>query len=117
MKKLLLSGSFLLSLAAFSQTSISNNPLPENQVVNTGTTPRVSAFIIYPNPAHEYFRIKSEQEDAIGDVRILALDGRPVRTYQKPKPEKFFVVGIDPGVYRVEATIGEKVFFERLVIE
>jgi|GEM_PF-4844452 len=109
MKKLLLSvGLIALTFSAFTQTSV-DPP--------AGTSIEQNILVIYPNPAREVFKIRYNGTEEITDVTIRDVDGRKVKTYDKPKPEKFFITDLTPGVYVVDITVGSKVVSHKLIVE
>lgn len=72
---------------------------------------------LYPNPATESFEVlRPEGSGSIERLVIRDNKGRKVRTYDKPKPEKFFIADIDPGLYWVIIVIEDNVYVEKLLI-
>lgn len=124
MKNLLLFvGSFAFSLNIWSQTTVA-----QDHARITGKTASTSSKLaqleenevqkisLYPNPATEYFEVRHPYDAPIDRLVIRDNNGRRIRTYDKPKPEKFFIADLDPGVYSVIVTIMGETFVERLII-
>lgn len=113
MKKLLLLGSLVFSISAFAQTSTSD----AGDIYKIKQETSEVKIIVYPNPAREVFFIKyDETEGPIEQVMLLSHDGRKIRTYEKPKPEKFFIADLDAGVYTVWVQIADKFYVDKLTI-
>lgn len=71
---------------------------------------------LYPNPAVESFEVIHSFNQPIEKLSIRDNNGRKVRTYDKPKPEKFFIADLGSGLYSVEVTILGNTYQTKLVI-
>ncbi len=60
------------------------------------------SFALYPNPANEYFQIKTEA--AQSTVRILDIAGREVASYHAKNNERISVNELPAGLYWVEVS-------------
>ncbi len=63
-------------------------------------------LLIYPNPAAEYFEVLRSSSDPIDRLIIKDNKGKKVKSYDKPKPEMFFVDDLSSGEYFVFVKIG-----------
>lgn len=94
----------------------------ENITVNVNSTAGIGEVLmdqdlaLYPNPATEYFEVFHNYNSPIIRLVIRDNNGRRIRTYDKPKPEKFFIADLGSGVYSVAITILEETYYEKLVI-
>jgi hypothetical protein len=73
-------------------------------------------LFIFPNPAAEFFEILRSSTDPIERLTIRDTKGKKVRSYDKPKPEMFFVDGLSSGEYFVSIKIGVTTNVLKLII-
>lgn len=73
-------------------------------------------LVIYPNPASEYFEILRSSTDPIDRLIIKDNKGKKVKSYDKPKPEMFFVDGLSSGEYFVYVKIGAITNILKLIV-
>lgn len=71
---------------------------------------------IFPNPAVEFFEILRSSTDPIERLTIRDNKGKKVRSYDKSKPEMFFVDGLSTGEYFVSVKIGTNTSVLKLII-
>ncbi len=73
-------------------------------------------LLIYPNPATEYFEVLRSSTDPIERLVIKDNKGKKVKSYDKPKPEMFFVDDLSSGEYFVFVKIGVTTNVLKLII-
>lgn len=73
-------------------------------------------LLIFPNPAVEFFEILRSSKEPIDKLIIRDNKGKKVRSYDKPKPEMFFVDGLSSGEYFVSVKIGATTNVLKLIV-
>ncbi len=73
-------------------------------------------LVIYPNPASQYFEILRSSTEPIDRLVIKDGNGKKIKSYEKPKPEMFFVDDIPSGEYFVSVKIGTITSILKLII-
>lgn len=76
-------------------------------------TNKTLSFSVYPNPANEYFQVKTEA--AQSTVRVLDIAGREVATQKIKGNEKVFVNQLPAGLYWVEVKNEDGVGVRKLI--
>jgi hypothetical protein len=66
-------------------------------------TPQADAFVLYPNPARDYFRVQGPVED-IQQLRVYDMYGRKVLHEQGIRDNRISTADWPAGLYRVEIT-------------
>lgn len=97
-------------------TGTDNITVTVNSTAGIGEVLMDQDLALYPNPATEYFEVFHNYNSPIIRLVIRDNNGRRIRTYDKPKPEKFFIADLGSGVYSVAITILEETYYEKLVI-
>ncbi len=78
--------------------------------------PEGQKLYLFPNPATESFEVIHSFNEPIDKLVIRDNNGRRIRTYDKPKPEKFFIADLGSGIYSVGVTISGNTYITKLVI-
>lgn len=114
MKNLLLLGGLFLSIHAFGQTSKVQDVVDFNLKKES----KDGVIAVYPNPTWDAFYVKYDEatEGPMEQLVILSYDGRKVRVHEKPKPEKFFVADLTPGIYTVLVQLSGKIYSDKLIV-
>jgi len=115
MKKLLLVAGMAFTFSAYTQIT----PATTSQASSTTAIAESDRdiLVLYPNPTREAFKIRYSGTGPITEVSIRDVDGRKVKTYDKPKPEKFFITDLPAGIYIVDVLAGGETISRRLIIE
>jgi hypothetical protein len=60
-----------------------------------------SDLAVFPNPTTEYFSVE-DHNDAIGELSVISLAGRKVKTFTYNKGEQFYVGDLAKGMYLLQ---------------
>lgn len=102
-------------------TSIS---VEANKIITVGITDRNfdADYAIYPNPAKDYFNVKLTNSAGLeGKIEIFSATGQFIKTTDLGKDEIIEttvpISDLDPGIYFVKTSLGQKASSRRLVVE
>ena len=90
---------------------------PEYKIRHTneqifGLEEKSDPSFLYPNPAHNFFRINLPNEEEIHLITVYSIDGRKALESTSANTN---ISGLQPGVYIVEIKSGQKTQTKRLV--
>jgi len=90
----------------------------EQANVNTSVGENIELdFQLYPNPAHTYFILKTDEQLEM-DIDLVDVNGRLLQNWQQVKGSLRAEIGeMTPGIYLVQIRMGNRLFTRKLVIQ
>ncbi len=74
-----------------------------------------SKFVLFPNPAREFFNIQMAEEITLNQVELINLQGSLIKTYET-QYERFDLNAVANGVYYLKLTTSEGIAVKKIMV-